>query len=339
MRNGARLWGMALAWLIVVATLAGCGPISTRQPTAIPTSTSAPTSEPTSTPTSTPTAEPTHQPTNTPTPESTSTPTPEPTDTPSPTPTVTVTPTVTPTPTRTPGPTPDGRSRSVRMPILMYHYVSVPPANADAVRRDLSVSPERFESHLKYLQGAGYRVVTLDDLLYALTLGRSLPERAVVLTFDDGYEDNYTFAFPLLQKYGVAAHFFIISDFVNEGRAGYMTWPQIEQMATAGQRFGTHSRDHPDLQGKPTAYLVWQALGGLEAIQAHLGYHPRWVAYPSGRYDAQTIAVYRSAGYWGGVITAQGATHTLDGIFELQRVRVRGSHTAEDLAALLALDW
>jgi peptidoglycan/xylan/chitin deacetylase (PgdA/CDA1 family) len=201
------------------------------------------------------------------------------------------------------------------------------------------VTPACFESHLRYLQEAGYTVITLDDLLYALALGEPLPDKPVILTFDDGYEDNYTYAFPLLEQYGTTGTFFIITDFINQARPGYMTWPQIEAMAAAGQRFGSHSRDHPDLAGQSVDYLVWQALGGKETIEEHLGYHPRWIAYPAGSYDAQTIAVYGSAGYWGGVTTQQGATHTLDGIFELKRVRVRGSHTAEDLAALLALDW
>jgi len=225
------------------------------------------------------------------------------------------------------------------VPILMYHYISAPPADADVYRRDLSVAPERFESHLKYLREAGYQTVTLDDLLYALTQGRTLPAKAVILTFDDGYEDNYTNAFPLLQRYGMVGHFFIITDFVNQGRPGYMSWPQIEEMAAAGQRFGSHSRDHPDLKGKPLDYLVWQALGGKESIEEHLGDHPRWISYPSGSYDEQVIAVYRSAGYWGGLSIRQGATHTLDDIFQLKRVRVRGTYTAEDLAQLLALEW
>jgi peptidoglycan/xylan/chitin deacetylase (PgdA/CDA1 family) len=221
----------------------------------------------------------------------------------------------------------------------MYHYVSEPPADADIYRRDLSVSPRQLDAQLSYLRNAGYTVVTLDDLLYALTLGRPLPQKPVVLTFDDGYADNYTNAFPILRKHGVTAHFFVITDFVNAERPGYMTWNQIEEMAAAGQRFGSHSRDHPNLQGQSVDYLVWQALGGTEAIQEHLGYHPRWIAYPSGQYDARTIAVFRSAGYWGGVTTHQGMTHTLDDIFELQRIRVRGSHEPEDLGALLTLDW
>jgi peptidoglycan/xylan/chitin deacetylase (PgdA/CDA1 family) len=221
----------------------------------------------------------------------------------------------------------------------MYHYISAPPAGADVYRRDLSVTPEMFDRHLAFLHDQGYSVVTLDDLLYALAQGRPLPPKPVILTFDDGYVDNYTEAFPILRKHSMVGHFFIISDFVNAGREGYMTWPQIEEMSAAGQRFGSHSRDHPNLKGQSVAYLVWQALGGVEAINEHLGYHPRWISYPSGAYDQRTIQVYRSANYWGGLTTHQGATHTLDDIFELARVRVRGSTTPEDLAVLLALDW
>ena len=74
-------------------------------------------------------------------------------------------------------------------------------------------------------------------------------------------------------------------------------------------------------------------------MEVRLGQTPRWVAYPSGKYDARAIAVFRSAGFWGGVTTQQGAEHTLDGIFELKRIRIRGAHTVEDLARLLALAW
>lgn len=222
----------------------------------------------------------------------------------------------------------------------MYHYISVSPAGADAYRLDLSVTPERFETHLKSLKDRGYQVVTLDDLLYALAQGRDLPEKPVILTFDDGYEDNYTQAFPLLRKYDMIGHFFVMTDVVNEQTPGYMTWSEIEEMAAAGQRFGSHARYHlPSQKGQSTDYLVWHALGAMEAIQEHLGYHPRWIAYPSGAYDDRTVEVYRSAHYWGGLTVNQGATHTLNGIFDLERIRVRGSHSADDLLYLLSLDW
>lgn len=253
--------------------------------------------------------------------------------------TLTATPLTTATATPTPGPTPDGVARTLQVPILMYHRISVPPADADIYRRDLSVSPDRFEEQLRYLADAGYHTILLDDLLYALAQGRPLPDKPVILTFDDGYEDNYTEAFPLLRRYGMVGHFFIITDFVNQERPDYMTWPQIEEMSAAGQRFGSHSRDHPNLSGKSVDYLVWQALGSQEAIVEHLGYHPRWIVYPLGYFDQQTIVVFKSADYWGGLVTEQGATHTLAGIFELNRVRVRGGYTVEELGRLLVLDW
>lgn len=280
-------------------------------------------------------------PTATPSPTATMTAVPTATRAPSSTPTPTSQPTATATPSPTPtlGPTPDGAARTARVPILMYHYVSQPPVGADAYRKDLTVTPERFREHMQYLQEGGYTVVTLDDLLYALAQGRALPAKPVILTFDDGYRDNYANAFPVLRDMGFPATFFIITDFVTEERPEYLTWDQIKEMAAGGMQFGSHSRNHPNLAGQSIDYLVWQALGSKEAIEAQLGQPPRWVAYPSGKYDAQTIAVFRSAGFWGGVTTQQGAEHTLDGIFELKRVRVRGAHTAADLAQLLTLEW
>lgn len=327
-RVGMRIWHF-LIWLLGMGLLAGCAASSSGPSWATQAVTVATEAVPVTTLPPTPTAPAalTLTPARTITPAASATS--------APTATATRLPTVTPTA----GPTPDGVSRTLRVPILMYHYLSDPPADADIYRRDLSVAPARFESHLQYLAEAGYQTITLDDLLYALAQGRMLPEKPVILTFDDGYEDNYTNAFPILRQHGAVAHFFIVTDFINQGRTGYLTWPEIEEMAAAGQRFGSHSRDHPDLRAQSVDYLVWQALGSKESIEEHLGYHPRWIAYPSGGYDSQAIAVFESADYWGGLTTQQGATHTLDGIFTLRRVRVRGSHTAQDLAALLALEW
>lgn len=236
-------------------------------------------------------------------------------------------------------PTPDGVARAVRVPILMYHYISEPPPDADKYRVDLSVPPAQFEAHLQMLQAQGYITISSQDLVYYLTRGVPLPPHPVWLTFDDGYLDNYTNAFPLLQKYGMRGSFFIITDFVTAERPGYMTWPQLQEMVAAGMEIGSHSRDHPDLSGRTIDYLVWQALGSQEAIVAHLGITPRAVAYPAGRYDEQTIAVFRSAHFWAGLTTHQGDEHTTDGLFELKRIRVRGSYTADDLKALLHARW
>lgn len=270
-----------------------------------------------------------------PAPTLTPSPSPSPTATPTPTPTATLTPTPTHTPTP-PGPTPDGQARRVRVPILMYHYISEPPPGADAVRRDLSVSPVQFEEHLFHLQQAGYTSITLLDLVLHLANGRPLPPKPVILTFDDGYDDNYVYAFPLLRQYGFRGTFFVITGYLDEGRAGYLTWQQAAEMQAAGMEIEAHSVSHPDLRGLSAEGLRAQVVGASQAISSHLDKPARFFCYPSGRYDARTIAALQAAGYWGAVTTQAGVDHDSGHPFELKRVRIHGNTGLAGLQALLA---
>jgi peptidoglycan/xylan/chitin deacetylase (PgdA/CDA1 family) len=221
----------------------------------------------------------------------------------------------------------------------MYHYLSQPPADADIYRRDLSVTPELFAAHLTSLRAAGYTTISLYALVAALTQGAALPPRPVILTFDDGYRDNYENAFPLLKAHNMTATFFVVTDFIDEQRPEYLTWEMVREMYHAGMSIESHGRNHVRLRGKDQAYLVWQALGSAETIQAELGVRPRFICYPSGEYDQLTMDIFQSAHYWAGLTTIQGATHSSEDLFELRRVRVRGTTTPEELLRLLELDW
>lgn len=227
----------------------------------------------------------------------------------------------------------------MQLPILMYHYLSHPPAGADKYRVDLSVTPEHFAQQLDYLAGAGYHVITLDDLIYALTRGRPLPSKPVIITFDDGYEDFYRNAFPILKAHHMTATVFLITDFLNNNRPGYMNWAQVKKLQQAGIKFGAHSRNHADLRQRTTAYLVWQALGCTESFQAQLGEPARYIAYPSGRYDQHVVDVFHSAGYWAGLTTRQGKWHSSGRLFDLRRVRMRFTTTLPQFIWLLEHDW
>jgi peptidoglycan/xylan/chitin deacetylase (PgdA/CDA1 family) len=215
----------------------------------------------------------------------------------------------------------------------------VPPANADIYRRDLSVTPELFSAHLDAMQQAGYTTITLYALLDHLSQGTPLPEKPVVLTFDDGYLDNYENAFPRLRDRGMTATFFIVTDFIDGKRPEYVTWDMVREMYAGGMSIESHGRNHVSLKNKDRDYLIWQALGSMETIQFELGVRPRFVSYPAGDYDQATIDIFRSANYWAGFTTIQGATHTSDDLFQLRRVRIRGTTTPEELLRLLALDW
>lgn len=256
------------------------------------------------------------------------TPTPLP---PSPTPTAAPTPTSTPTPTPTPTPAP--LPAFAEVPILMYHYVEDLPPRADSIRRDLTVHPEDFERQLQYLDRAGYHTISLTDLYLHLTEGRPLPERPIVLTFDDGYRDAYTVVFPLLQKYGFSGTFFVLATPAHFENPNHLTWAMMAEMADAGMEIEGHGRDHVDLRGQSYDFLVYQILGIKEAVEYHTGRPVHFFCYPSGQYDPDAIAVLQSAGYWGAVTTQYGRIHTRESLFTLHRVRIRGSDTLETFIA------
>jgi len=240
------------------------------------------------------------------------------------------TPTITPTAMRCL--LPDGVLREATVPILMYHHVGEPPPGADAIRLDLTVLPSQFEAQLAYLSEEGYETIHLSDLIMHLQMGRRLPLKPIVITFDDGYHDIFTNAYPLLKEYGFVATFFIITSLADEGREEYLSWEEIKALHAAGMEIGSHTYTHPDLRGQPYDYVVWQILGSKEAIEARIKEPVRLFAHPSGRHDQQVVEVLQSTGFWGAVAISQGAHQSSDRIFGLQRIRVRGSYSLWDFA-------
>jgi peptidoglycan/xylan/chitin deacetylase (PgdA/CDA1 family) len=234
-----------------------------------------------------------------------------------------------------PVPTPDGVQRSAEIPILMYHYISAPPPDADKYRRDLSVTPEDFEAHLAWLRSQGYESITLRELVFHLWAGWPLPAKPIVLTFDDGYRDQYTNAFPLLQKYGYVGTFFLVTRPIDDGDPNYMTWEMVSEMQRAGMSMQPHGYRHFDLKGRPVDFLVYEIVGAKEAIEARTGEVTRFFCYPSGSYDERTIRVLESAGFWAAVTTIAGRHQSTEKLFELERLRVRNTTQVEDLALLL----
>ncbi len=294
----------------------------------------------------TPISTPTARPTATPKPTASPTPLPTATATLTPLPTATVTftaspisplatPTLPPTPTALPTPTYPPPPEAVHVPILMYHYISPLPANADVYRRNLTVAPELFEAQLQYLPEQGYQTVTLFDVYDALATGRPLPEKPIVLTFDDGYKDAYTDALPLLQKYGYVGIFFLLATPAHYEAPNYMTWTDVQAMADVGMSMQAHGRDHHDLRDRDNEFLVYQILGAKEAVEAHSNQPVRFFCYPSGRYDDDVLAVVESAGYLGAVTTEWGATQRLDNRYTWPRIRVNGEWSLAQFTKVL----
>ena len=243
---------------------------------------------------------------------------------------------VIPTPTPTPLPTPDGTHRQVAVPILMYHYIESAPANADAIRRDLSVSPELFAAHLDVIQRHGYETVSLRDVVNHLALGTPLPAKPIVLTFDDGYTNHFTNAVPLLTERGMTGTFFVISEFPHRDSSEYMNWDQIRQMVRAGMEIESHARLHESLAGRSDYYLREQARGSVLTFEHELGYTPRFIAYPMGFYDQRAIDIFQAEGFWAGLTTQNGVRQDNQDLFRMRRIRINATMNANELDWLLS---
>ena len=216
---------------------------------------------------------------------------------------------------------PPSPARVVKLPILMYHHTGEPPAGADNLRRGLTVSTANFEAQIGYLKQAGYQPVTQAQLFKALFNGAPLPAQPVMLTFDDGYLDNYEVAASILEKYGFPATFSIITEKV--GTPEYMTWEQITDLDRRGMDIGSHTATHQDLTLLSAADLRQELSGSAETLKTRLGHPVYWLCYPTGKFDADVLKYAREAGYLLATSTRPGEQQSSDDPLGLLRYRMR----------------
>lgn len=219
--------------------------------------------------------------------------------------------------------------RYLHCPILMYHYVGDLPPEAGALRRGLTVSPARFAEQLDTLIANGYTPITLGQMTAGLLDDAPLPEKPVVLTFDDGYTDAYTVAAPLLSERALTGTFFLVSGFMDQ--PGYLTWAQAAALRDAGMEIGNHSATHPDLSALPSAALSAEIEGAFATFESVLGVRPTSFAYPLGRYNYYVRRAVEQAGQRVAVTTRDGTMQYGYYPYYLTRVRVVEAHTGPSL--------
>jgi biofilm PGA synthesis lipoprotein PgaB len=186
------------------------------------------------------------------------------------------------------------RSRLARVPILMYHDI-LPEKEVF-----FDVTPEEFREHLELIQENGLTPVSMDQLVAHLQTGLPLPEKPVLLTFDDGYRGHYEHVLPLLQEYGYPGLFSIYTYKVSRdhGRPG-LTWEQLEEMAADPLvTIAAHSIMHPpDLRELSDEELRKEIAESRQILQERLGVPIRYFTYPEGKYDARVAGEVRKAGF------------------------------------------
>lgn len=191
------------------------------------------------------------------------------------------------------------------IPILYYHSVMLELGN------EVRMPPDQFEAQMAYLSNNGYQSITMNQLYQAFYQGGSLPPKPFVVTFDDGYVDNYTTAFPILKKYGFTATVFMVSSYVDG--EGFMSWPQLKELVASGWEIEGHTKTHPYLSKIERVSLLDELKSSKELLEQGLGQKVNFLAYSYGDFNSVVSKAVKEAGYLMAFTTQRGwASHKED---------------------------
>ena len=202
--------------------------------------------------------------------------------------------------------------------MLVYHSVAGHHAGQTGEQRELDVDTGLFRRQMAYIAQQRLPVVSLSDLIDALKGYRTIPPDAVVITLDDGWQNQYEEAFPVLKQYGFTATFFIYTKAIGGG-PGFMTWNELHVLQTSGMTIGAHSRTHPNLTDRRVS-LHDEIDGSRDDIERNLGVRPDLFAYPYGAWDAHVADAVRAAGFRGARALGDAPVATDSTVFEIRSV-------------------
>lgn len=234
---------------------------------------------------------------------------------------------------------PQSAGQNVKLPILMYHHVGPLPNKPSALRRDLTVSTEDFEAQVKWLADNGYHSIKLKEF-YEYSLGRfTLPTKPIIFTFDDGYQDVFSYATPILKKYGFVGSFAIITQFpsTQNGDNTYASWQEIATAYLAGNEIVSHTQNHFDGSNKKYSadFIQKNLCNSKTDIKEHLGFESNILIYPYGHYTTQYITEAKNCGFDLGLTVHAGSKINLDNLMEIPRLRIHGNQNFEKFKRLL----
>jgi peptidoglycan/xylan/chitin deacetylase (PgdA/CDA1 family) len=224
--------------------------------------------------------------------------------------------------------------RAAAVPILMYHVIAAPPAGAPFP--GLYVPPEEFEQQMLALKSAGWHAVTLDQLQANWSTGASLgPGKPIVLSFDNGYQSQYTHALPVLRRLGWVGVENIQLTGLPPSQGG-LGQEEIRGLVAAGWELDTQGFSHADLITLDAEQLHYQVAVARQVVQRRYHVPVNWFCYPSGHYDPTVVAEVRAAGYEGSTTVVPGWVRAAEDPYRMHRLRVLGGTSGPQLLELIA---
>ena len=203
-------------------------------------------------------------------------------------------------------------------PILEYHTVTETPTLDSEI---YNVPPAEFSAQLDYLQENGYTTITLQDFMRAKHGKQTLPDKPIILTFDDGYEDNFTEMLPILEAHNMTAVVYVITNFI--GKEGYLNFEQLAQMQRRGIEIGSHSADHIPLTKVSEHILDNQIHGSKQFLDWSELETIYTFSYPNGEYNEKLITYLKQENFLNAVTGDAGLNNFETDPFLLKRVHIR----------------
>ena len=185
----------------------------------------------------------------------------------------------------------------------------------------LSVPLADFEQHMKWLKEYGYTSITPEELYEFIVNGSELPEKPVLITFDDGYKDNYTNAYPIMKKYGFKGTIFVVTGFLGV-YDNYMTWEQAKELADNGFSIESHTYSHKSMTEASDEEISKELTKSRDTIKNKLGIDADFMAYPTGTYNLHIAELVQKAGYKGAFTIKYDNVSRESNVYALERVPI-----------------
>lgn len=223
----------------------------------------------------------------------------------------------------------NGKDRLMLVPVIQYHKIDTPPR--DALVRGGYTPPKRFARQMSYLKQKGFVFYSASELIEHYRGNGSFPSNGITITFDDGWRDNYTYAFPVLQELGIKATIFLVSSCMDqvsskaqakgESSRAHLSREETLEMSRYGIEFGSHSLNHQLLHQIPVSEVKLEVEKAKAQIEDLLQKPCKVFAYPAGHFSREAQWVIQNAGHIAAFSTIYGPTDHLD-LYAINRIEI-----------------
>jgi peptidoglycan/xylan/chitin deacetylase (PgdA/CDA1 family) len=202
------------------------------------------------------------------------------------------------------------------IPIIMYHHISSDCNGSKLVY----VSPQSFKKQMDFIARHRYKIMPLEDIVEALSKDKRLPRKTIAITFDDGAEDIYKNAFPVLKRYGFPATIFMISGYI--GTQNYLSLKQLKEMQEYGIDIESHTQHHPYLPKATDQQIIREIFYSKRDLEKKLGSKVALFCYPAGGRNPRIIELVKEAGYRGAFVSNKAKPISKLRLFEIRRIKM-----------------